>query len=467
MTSDMPSMILKQFFTNDAFMRKVVPFMDPAYFEGTHQFLFKEYVQYVAKYNNLPSQESFRISLKESENPASDQIFEHAIDILPDLFTEDKLTDPAWLLENTEKWCQDRALFNAVMESISIIDGKHQTMTKNALPEILSKALAVTFDTNVGHDYLSNADARYDFYHRVEERVPFDIEYLNVITKGGLPRKSLNVILAGTGVGKSLFMCHAAAAALSQGKNALYITMEMAEERIAERIDANLLDVSLDKITDLSRETFTSKVDKIAAKTHGKLIIKEYPTSQAHAGHFRALLNELKLKKKFVPDIIYIDYLNICGSSRIKQGGSVNSYTFIKSIAEELRGLAVEFNLPVMTATQTTRSGFGNSDIGLEDTSESFGLPATADLMLALISNDELKSLGQIMVKTLKNRYADPGMHERFVVGVDRSKMKLYDIDPEDQTLMNDGAGKQAEDSGPIFDLTTAGKKIASEGFKM
>jgi|TARA_R110000744_G_scaffold3882_7_gene14306 archaellum biogenesis ATPase FlaH len=460
-------MILKQFFTNDAFMRKVVPFMDPAYFEGTHQFLFKEYVQYVAKYNNLPSQESFRISLKESENPASDQIFEHAIDILPDLFTEDKLTDPAWLLENTEKWCQDRALFNAVMESISIIDGKHQTMTKNALPEILSKALAVTFDTNVGHDYLSNADARYDFYHRVEERVPFDIEYLNVITKGGLPRKSLNVILAGTGVGKSLFMCHAAAAALSQGKNALYITMEMAEERIAERIDANLLDVSLDKITDLSRETFTSKVDKIAAKTHGKLIIKEYPTSQAHAGHFRALLNELKLKKKFVPDIIYIDYLNICGSSRIKQGGSVNSYTFIKSIAEELRGLAVEFNLPVMTATQTTRSGFGNSDIGLEDTSESFGLPATADLMLALISNDELKSLGQIMVKTLKNRYADPGMHERFVVGVDRSKMKLYDIDPEDQTLMNDGAGKAAEDTGPIFDLTTAGKKIASEGFKM
>ena len=467
MTSDMPSMILKQFFTNDAFMRKVVPFMDPAYFEGTHQFLFKEYVQYVAKYNNLPSQESFRISLKESENPASDQIFEHAIDILPDLFTEDKLTDPAWLLENTEKWCQDRALFNAVMESISIIDGKHQTMTKNALPEILSKALAVTFDTNVGHDYLSNADERYDFYHRVEERVPFDIEYLNVITKGGLPNKSLNVILAGTGVGKSLFMCHAAAAALAQGKNALYITMEMAEERIAERIDANLLDVSLDKITDLTRESFTSKVDKIASKTHGKLIIKEYPTSQAHAGHFRALLNELKLKKKFTPDIIYIDYLNICGSSRIKQGGSVNSYTFIKSIAEELRGLAVEFNLPVMTATQTTRSGFGNSDIGLEDTSESFGLPATADLMLALISNDELKSLGQIMVKTLKNRYADPGMHERFVVGVDRSKMKLYDIDPEDQTLMNDGAGKPAEDTGPVFDLTTAGKKIASEGFKM
>lgn len=464
MTSDMPSMILKQFFTNDAFMRKVVPFMEPAYFEGTHLFLFKEYVQYVAKYNGLPSQESFRISLRESENPASDQIFEHAMDILPDLFTEDKLTDPEWLLTNTEKWCQDRALFNAVMESISIIDGKHQTMTKNALPEILSKALAVTFDSNVGHDYLSSANDRFDFYHRVEERVPFDLEYLNMITKGGLPNKSLNVILAGTGVGKSLFMCHAAAAALSQGKNALYITMEMAEERIAERIDANLLDTPLDKIVDLSRESFTSKVDKIAAKTHGKLIIKEYPTSQAHAGHFRALLNELKLKKKFTPDIIYIDYLNICGSSRIKQGGAVNSYTFIKSIAEELRGLAVEFNLPVMTATQTTRSGFGNSDIGLEDTSESFGLPATADFMLALISNDELKEMGQIMCKTLKNRYADPGMHERFVVGIDRSKMKLYDVDPEDQTLIN----KPAEvDTGPVFDLTTAGKKIASEGFKM
>ena len=464
----METMVLRSFFTNDEYMRKVVPFMDDKYFsDAINKIMFKQFVKYVSVYNKPPSMDSFLISLQDEDSGLNDDTYQRGVAILPDLFTEDKETDLEWLLVNTEKWCQDRAVYNSIMESIQIIDGKHQTMTKNALPEILSKALAVTFDTNVGHDYLSNADARYDFYHRVEERVPFDIEYLNVITKGGLPRKSLNVILAGTGVGKSLFMCHAAAAALSQGKNALYITMEMAEERIAERIDANLLDVSLDKITDLTRESFTSKVDKIAAKTHGKLIIKEYPTSQAHAGHFRALLNELKLKKKFTPDIIYIDYLNICGSSRIKQGGSVNSYTFIKSIAEELRGLAVEFNLPVMTATQTTRSGFGNSDIGLEDTSESFGLPATADLMLALISNDELKSLGQIMVKTLKNRYADPGMHERFVVGVDRSKMKLYDVDPEDQTLMNDGAGKQAEDTGPVFDLTTAGKKIASEGFKM
>jgi len=458
-------MILKQFFTNDAYMRKVVPFMDPAYFEGTLKHLFKEFVQYVAKYNNIPSQAAFQICLKESETPCTDQVFEHAIDILPELFTPDNTTEDKWLLDNTEKWCQDRALFNAVMESISIIDGKHQTMTKNSLPEILSKALAVTFDTNVGHDYLENAESRFDFYHRVEERVPFDLEYLNVITKGGLPNKTLNVILAGTGVGKSLFMCHCAAAALSQGKNVLYVTMEMAEERIAERIDANLLDTSLDKITDLSRESFVSKVDEIAAKTHGKLIIKEYPTSQAHAGHFRALLNELKLKKKFVPDIVYIDYLNICGSSRIKQGGSVNSYTFIKSIAEELRGLAVEFNLPIMTATQTTRSGFGNSDIGLEDTSESFGLPATADFMLALISNDELRGLGQIMCKQLKNRYADPGTHQRFVVGVNHGKMKLSDVDPEDQTLINDAAGKATEDTGPVFDLTTAGKKISAEGF--
>jgi hypothetical protein len=462
LTSDMPSMILKQFFTNDAFMRKVVPFMDAAYFEGTHHFLFKEYVQYVAKYNSIPSQDSFRISLRESENPASEQIFEHAMDILPELFTEDKLTDPEWLLTNTEKWCQDRALFNAVMESISIIDGKHQTMTKNALPEILSKALAVTFDTNVGHDYLNSAGERYDFYNKVEERIPFDLEYFNAITKGGLPNKTLNVALAGTGVGKSLFMCHNAAANLSDGKNVLYITMEMAEERIAERIDSNLLDTQLDKLVDFSKETYVNKVAKIAAKTQGRFIIKEYPTSQAHAGHFRALLNELKLKKKFVPDIIYIDYLNICASSRMKQGGSINSYTYIKSIAEELRGLAVEFNLPIMTATQTTRSGFGNSDVGLEDTSESFGLPATADFMFALISNDELRELNQLMVKVLKNRYCDTN-NKRFVVGVDYSKQKLSDVDPEEQTLVDDSGG----DDTPVFDKTDAGKRISVEGFNI
>ena len=469
MTTDMPSMILRHFFTNEQYMRRVVPFMDAAYFEGVHQHLFKEFAKYVAKYNGIPSLESFRISLQESDSNIPEQMFSHAQDILPDLFTKDTATDTDWLLKNTEKWCQDRALFNAVMESISIIDGKHQSLTKNALPDILSKALSVTFDTNIGHDYLENAENRYEFYHQVEERVPFDLDYLNKITKGGLPNKSLNIVLAGTGVGKSLFMCHCAAAALSQGKNVLYVTMEMAEERIAERIDANLLDTSLDQIATLSKDMFVKKVDKIAAKTHGKLIIKEYPTSQAHAGHFRALMNELKLKKKFVPDIVFIDYLNICGSSRIKNvGGSVNSYTFIKSIAEELRGLAVEFNLPIVSATQTTRAGYGSSDPGLEDTSESFGLPATADLMLALISNDELRALNQIMVKQLKNRYSDPGQHQRFVIGVDRSKMKLYDVeDPEHDLIQDVAAGKTATVDVPLFDATTAGKKISAEGFNI
>jgi archaellum biogenesis ATPase FlaH len=464
-------MVLRQFFTNEKYMRKVVPFMEPDYFEGVNQIIFKEYVKYVVKYNGVPSLDSFTISLQDPDVPMSEEQFRHAMDMLPDLFTPDNETDEDWLLSNTEKWCQDRALFNAVMESISIIDGKHQTLSKNALPEILSKALGVTFDTNVGHDYTEDASARHDFYTRVEERVPFDIEKLNQITKGGLPNKSLNIILAGTGVGKSLFMCHCAAAALAQGKNVLYITMEMAEERIAERIDANLLDTSLDQIASLSKDAFLKKVDKIAAKTHGKLIIKEYPTSQAHAGHFRALLNELKLKKKFTPDLVFIDYLNICSSSRIKSmSGSVNSYTFIKSIAEELRGLAVEFNLPIMSATQTTRAGYGSSDPGLEDTSESFGLPATADLMLALVSNDELRALNQVMVKQLKNRYADPGASERFVVGVERSKMKLYDVEDQDQDLINGvAAGKTVGENVdvPLFDTTPSGKKISAEGFKM
>lgn len=470
-TSDMSSMVLRQFFTNEKYMRKVVPFMEPDYFEGVNQIIFKEYVKYVVKYNGVPSLDSFTISLQDPDVPMSEEQFRHAMDMLPDLFTPDNETDDDWLISNTEKWCQDRALFNAVMESISIIDGKHQTLSKNALPEILSKALGVTFDTNVGHDYTEDASARHDFYTRVEERVPFDIEKLNQITKGGLPNKSLNIILAGTGVGKSLFMCHCAAAALAQGKNVLYITMEMAEERIAERIDANLLDTSLDQIASLSKDMFLKKVDKIAAKTHGKLIIKEYPTSQAHAGHFRALLNELKLKKKFTPDLVFIDYLNICSSSRIKSmSGSVNSYTFIKSIAEELRGLAVEFNLPIMSATQTTRAGYGSSDPGLEDTSESFGLPATADLMLALVSNDELRALNQVMVKQLKNRYADPGASERFVIGVERSKMKLYDVEDQDQDLINGVAsGKTVGENVdvPLFDTTPSGKKISAEGFKM
>ena len=339
------------------------------------------------------------------------------------------------------------------MESISIIDGKHQTLSKNSLPDILQNALSVTFDTNVGHDYLVNVDERYAFYHAQEERIPFDLEYFNSITKGGLPNKTLNIALAGTGVGKSLFMCHVAASALAQGRNVLYITMEMAEERIAERIDANLLNVPIDQLENMSQTMFTSRVRKIADSTNGKLIIKEYPTGQAHSGHFRALLTELRLKKKFVPEIIFIDYLNICASSRMKSmGGAINSYTYIKAIAEELRGLAVEFNVPIVSATQTTRSGFGNSDPGLEDTSESFGLPATADLMFALISNDELTKLGQIMVKQLKNRYNDPNKDKRFVIGVDRSKMKLYDLDESEQTLVDDDI--------PVFDKSASGEKL-------
>ena len=461
-SNDMQHMILKSFFTNDEFMRRTVPFMQPTYFEGVHKDLFKEFAAYVAKYNNLPSQEAFRISIGESEKMTED-MYRHAMDILPDLFTKDSETSLEWLLDNTEKWCQDRALFNAVMESISIIDGKHQSLTKNALPDILSKALAVTFDNSIGHDYLQDVESRYEFYHREEERLPFDLEYLNKITKGGLPNKSLNIALAGTGVGKSLFMCHCAASSLSQGKNVLYITMEMSEERIAERIDANLLDTPIDQIEKLDKEKFVSKVQKIASKTHGKLIIKEYPTGQAHSGHFRALLNELKLKKKFVPHIVFIDYLNICSSSRMKGlGGSVNTYSLIKSIAEELRGLAVEFDLPIMSATQTTRAGFGNSDPGLEDTSESFGLPATADLMLALVSNDELSELGQILVKQLKNRYSDPNVHKRFVIGIDRSKMKLYDVEEAEKDLVQD-----VPDSGPVFDQTPSGKKLNTEGFNV
>ena len=460
--SDMQNVVLRSFFTNDEYMRKVVPFMEPDYFEGVHRTVFKEFVGYVAQYSNIPSMEAFRITLQESGN-FNEDTFRVAVDMLPSLFEPDHDTDIKWLMDQTEKWCQDRALFNAVMESISIIDGKHQTLTKNALPDILSKALAVTFDTNIGHDYLQDAESRYEFYHEAEERLPFDLEYLNKITKGGLPNKSLNIILAGTGVGKSLFMCHCAASALSQGKNVLYITMEMAEERIAERIDANLLDTSLDQIERLTKDTFVNKVNTIAAKTQGKLIIKEYPTGQAHTGHFRALLNELKLKKKFAPDIVFVDYLNICASSRMKGlGGSVNTYSLIKSIAEEMRGLAVEFNLPIVSATQTTRSGYSSSDPGLEDTSESFGLPATADLMLALVSNDELQALNQILVKQLKNRYNDPNVHKRFVIGVDRSKMRLSDVEDAEKDLVNDTV-----DAGPVFDQTPSGKKLNTEGFQI
>ena len=432
-------------------MRKVLPFIKPDYFEGIYRILFKEAGKFVGKYNKLPTAESFKIELDQADR-LSGENYTVAVDILPSLFSQEKI-DEQWLLDTTEKWCQDRAIYNAIMESISIIDGKHETLTKGALPDLLSKALGVGFDNAVGHDYIDNLEERFDFYHREEDRIPFDLEYFNKITKGGIPNKTLNIALAGTGVGKSLFMCHVASSALVDGKNVLYITMEMAEERIAERIDANLLNVPIDQLPNLSREMFRTKVEDIARKTTGKLIVKEYPTGSAHAGHFRALLNELKLKREFEPDIIFVDYLNICSSSRMKgMGGSINSYNYIKAIAEELRGLAVEFDVPIFSATQTTRSGYTNSDVGLEDTSESFGLPATADLMFALISTEELENSGQMMVKQLKNRYNDPTSNKRFVIGVDRSKMRLFDVEENQQTLTDDT---------PVFDKTEAGQRLA------
>ena len=449
--------ILRNLLTNDEYARKVAAFLQTDYFEGVYKNLFKEFTLFIAKYNKLPSMEAFKIEMDTGDRLNEEQ-YRHAVEILPNIFTPQS-ENLEWLIDRTERWCQDRAVFNAVMSSISIIDGKHPTLQKNSIPDVLTKALAVTFDSNVGHDYLENIDERFEFYHKQEERIPFDLDYFNRITKGGLPNKTLNIALAGTGVGKSLFMCHCAASALSQGRNVLYITMEMAEERIAERIDANLMNVDIGALEYMEEKKFKDRVKSIAEKTHGKLIIKEYPTGQANTSHFRALLNELKLKKNFVPEIIFIDYLNICASSRMKSmGGSINSYTYIKAIAEEMRGLAVEFNLPILSATQTTRSGYSNDDIGLEDTSESFGLPATADLMFALISNDELANQNQMMVKQLKNRYNDPVTNQRFTIGVNRSKMKLYDIDNSISVLK-----KPEDDTGPVFDNTTSGQRIQSE----
>lgn len=438
MTINLEQTILRNILTNDQYMRKVLPFVRPDYFEGIYRELFKEIGRFVGKYNKLPTLESFKIEIDGNER-INNGDYTYALEILPSIFSTEQINQQ-WLLDTTEKWCQDRAVHNAIMESIQIIDGKHKELTKNALPDILQKALAVSFDTNIGHDYIENVEQRYDFYHEQESRIPFDLDYFNKITKGGLPNKTLNIALAGTGVGKSLFMCHVAANALTQGRNALYITMEMAEERIAERIDANLLNIPIDQLEYLPKPIMVTKVNDLASKTNGKLIIKEYPTGQANVSHFRALLNELKLKKNFIPDIIFVDYLNICASSRMKgMGGSINSYTYIKAIAEEMRGLAVEFNVPIMSATQTTRSGYGSSDPGLEDTSESFGLPATADLMFALISNDELAEQGHILVKQLKNRYNDPNKYKRFVIKVDRSRMKLEDAPDAEENLVQDG----------------------------
>ena len=446
--------IIRNLLSNEEYLRKVIPFLKKEYFEAEYKNVFNEIVSFVSKYNKLPTKETLTLDMTNNGS------FDPAAELVDLVFTPEKVNDD-WLIDNTEKWCQDRAIYLAIMESINIIDGKHQSLTKQALPEILSDALGVCFDTNVGHDYIDNSDERFEFYHTVEDRLPFDLENFNAITKGGLPNKTLNVALAGTGVGKSLFMCHVGAGALMQGKNVLYITMEMSEERIAERIDANLFNLPIDQLEKLNKQMFDNKIAKIAQKNIGKLIVKEYPTGAAHTGHFRALLNELKLKKDFIPDIIFIDYLNICSSSRMKGlGGSINTYSYIKSIAEEMRGLAVEFNVPIMTATQTTRSGFSNTDVGLEDTSESFGLPATADLMFALVSTEELDKLGQIMVKQLKNRYNDPTQNKRFVVGIDRSKMRLYDCE---QSAQDDILDKGEEEEYSYEESTI---KKSFEGFK-
>ena len=425
--------ILKNLIYNEEYARKVVPFIRQDYFSDlTERNVFREISDFTNKYKSLPTHEALVINFTESKSLTESEV-RNAIALLNEIHEDKDPSEQQWLTEQTEKFCQDKAIYNAIMESVSILDDKTHKKSKGEIPKLLSDALGVSFDSSVGHDYMNDSDSRYDFYHRVESRIRFDLDLFNKITKGGFPNKTLNIALAGTGVGKSLFMCHCSAASLSQGKNVLYITMEMAEERIAERIDANLLNVNLSELQTLTREEYLRKFDVLKDKTQGKLIIKEYPTASAHAGHFRSLLNELKLKKNFTTDIIFIDYLNICCSSRIKMGATVNSYSYIKSIAEELRGLAVEFGVPVVSATQTTRSGFSNTDVGLEDTSESFGLPATADFMFALISTEELDQLNQIMVKQLKNRYGDPNLYKRFVVGVDRSKMRLYDAEPSAQ----------------------------------
>jgi len=456
-------LILKNLIHNEKYLRKSIPFIKSEYFEDAHQkMVYEEIFSFVEKYNELPTKEVLTIEIEKRSdiNEDSFKSVTHLISCLDESPVENE-----WLIDTTEKWCRDRAIYLALLDSIAIADGKDDKKGRDAIPSILSDALAVSFDNHIGHDYLQDYEERYEFYHQKEEKIPFDLEFFNKITKGGLPNKTLNIALAGTGVGKSLFMCHVASASLLQDKNVLYITMEMAEEKIAERIDANLLNVGIQDIVDLPKPMFSSKVDSITKKTMGSLVIKEYPTASAHSGHFKALLTELSLKKSFKPDIIFIDYLNICASSRYRANGNVNSYSYIKAIAEELRGLAVETNVPIMSATQTTRSGFSNSDVGLEDTSESFGLPATADLMFALISNEELDELNQIAVKQLKNRYNDPTTNKRFVIGIDRAKMKLSDVEDAEQQGLADSNQRDGVDdkfAEAIFDQTEFG-----EGWKV
>ena len=440
--------IISNLILDDEYFRKTIPFIKDEYFhDHTHRTVFKLIDVYVKKYSKQPSVEALVIDLEETNGLSSDEI-KNVKEFIGELDTS-PIKDKEWLLDHTERFCQDKAVYNAIMNSIQILDGKGGN-GKGAIPQILSDALAVSFDSHVGHDFLEDYQERYDFYHRKEEKIAFDLDYFNKITKGGLARKTLNIALAGTGVGKSLFMCHCAASNLTKGLNVLYITLEMAEEKIAERIDANLLNVTVDELSMLPYDAYQKKIERVKGKTAGKLVIKEYPTSSAGSANFRHLLNELKIKKQFVPEIIYIDYLNICASSRFKHGSNINSYTYVKAIAEELRGLAGEFNVPIVSATQTTRSGYTNTDLGLEDTSESFGLPATADIMFALISSEELQDLNQMMVKQLKNRYSDPSINRKFVIGVDRARMKLYDVE---QHAQND-----IIDDTPSFDSTSTGK---------
>jgi replicative DNA helicase len=456
MSERIETTILRNLLCNEPYYRKVVPFVKPDYFNETHEkVIYEEVWNFASNYEMLPTAEVLIINL-ESRKDLNEEVYQNAVKTIQGLTTAP--VEHNWLLDTTEKWCKDRAIYLALLESIKIADGGNQKVSPDAIPAILQEALAVSFDEHVGHDYLENGAERYAFYHLTEEKIPFHLEYFNKITKGGLPNKTLNVALAGTGVGKSLFMCDYAANCLSLGRNVLYITMEMAEEKIAERIDANLFNVNIKDLVDLPESIFNNRINELKRKTQGRLIIKEYPTAAAHVGHFKGLLNELSLKKVFKPDIIFVDYLNICASSRYK-GAIVNSYTYVKAIAEELRGLAVEHNVPIVTATQTTRSGYGNSDVDLTDTSESFGLPATADFMFALIATEDLEKDGKIMVKQLKNRYNDPTMYKRFLVGVDRARMKLYNVDnavdlssdKEEEYDFEEMAAKQSKDTKSKF----------------
>ena len=455
--------ILKNLVHNEVYMRKVLPFIKEQYFtDESERTVYKLIHEFITKYNKPPTVEALSISLQNTNVPEGQ--FKEISDLFKELVVTE-VPNPQWLLDETEKFCKDKAVYNAILQSIGVMEGRDKLISKDGIPSLLQDALGVCFDNSVGHDYFDDASKRFEYYNRVEERIPFDLDLFNKITQGGMPNKTLNIALAGTGVGKSLFMCHVAASCIGQGKNVLYITLEMAEERIAERIDANLLNVEIDQLKTLPKPLFDSRMEKLNNKIHGKLIIKEYPTASAHVGHFKMLLNELSLKRSFKPDVIFIDYLNICASSRFKPGGGVNSYTYIKAIAEELRGLAVEFNVPIMSATQTTRSGFSNTDVELTDTSESFGLPATADFMFALISTEELEKLNQIMVKQLKNRYNDPTLYKRFMIGIDRAKMRLFDLEPSAQRGIQD-SGNNLDDT-PDFNITKAFNKKDFSSIKL